>query len=72
MSSNLTVDLDKTLDKNGKKYFIGKLKFPGEIDCRDGVTFLIFVSEEGEEELQISVMEKKEKKDNKTEVFYVK
>jgi hypothetical protein len=30
------------------------------IDCREGVVFLVFVSDKGEEQLQIASMDKKD------------
>jgi hypothetical protein len=56
--SNLKVELNVRTDSNGKKFYIGKLEYPGTIECHDGVTFLIFVADSGAEELQISVMDK--------------
>lgn len=53
----LTLDLEPRLDDFGKKYYIAKLKGPFLIDCSEksgGVAFMVFVSEEGSEELQIS------------------
>ena len=55
MVNNLKVVLESRLDSKDQVYFIGRLRFPGTIDCRKGVTFLAFTSEIGEEELQIAV-----------------
>jgi hypothetical protein len=63
MSKNLQVDLKKTQDRNGSFYYIGKIKCPATIDLKDGIVFLIFTSEEGEEQLQIASLEVKEKDD---------
>jgi hypothetical protein len=41
-------------DANGKPYYIGKLQFPGTMEFERGVSFMIFISEDGCEELQIS------------------
>jgi hypothetical protein len=41
-------------DSNGQPYYIGKLQFPGELNFERGVSFMIFVSEEGQEEIQIA------------------
>ncbi len=59
MSKNLTINLDPDTDRNGKRYFIGKLKFPGTINCKDGITFFVFIAEDGSEQLQIASMENK-------------
>lgn len=53
-SKNLTINLKKDKDRHGRIYYIGKCEFPGNISFKDGVAFLIFVSEEGCEELQIA------------------
>lgn len=56
MSNNdrITIPLEVRTDADGKKFFIGKIKGPILIDCKEGAAFLVFTSEEGEEELQIS------------------
>jgi hypothetical protein len=59
-NNNLTIDLKARKDVDGKKFYVGKLKAPVNINCTDGVVFLVFVSDNGEEELQIALMEKKE------------
>lgn len=41
-------------DATGKPFFIGKLQFPGTMEFEHGVSFIVFVAEEGVEELQIS------------------
>jgi len=45
-SKNLTVDLSPRTDSSGKVFYVGKIEFPGSIDCSKGVTFLVFTSEE--------------------------
>lgn len=56
--SNLCVDLQARKDVDGNVFYVGKLKFDGTINCKDGIAFLIFVSDKGNEELQISSMDK--------------
>lgn len=58
-TKNLTVDLRAKEDRNHKTMYVGKVQFPGWIDCSKGVTFLIFTSEEGAEQLQICQDKKK-------------
>jgi hypothetical protein len=58
MSNNLSLELKSRKDKNGATYFVGKLEAPINIDCSEGVVFLIYVSENGSEELQIAKMSK--------------
>lgn len=61
------LELEPHIDDFGKKFYTAKLKGPFLIDCSEkagGVCFLIFVSEEGNEELQISQITTR-KKDGK-------
>lgn len=58
-NSNLKIDLHARKDKDGNVFHIGKLKFNGTINCKDGVTFLLFTSDTGNEQLQIAPMESK-------------
>jgi len=44
-------------DANGQPFFIGKLQFPGTMEFDKGVSFMVFVSEEGVEELQIAPLD---------------
>ena len=53
MNNNLTIELHSKKDTNQRTYYVGRLNAPITLDFKDGVTFLIFVSENGEEELQI-------------------
>lgn len=62
-NKNLTVDLKVREDVDGNKFYVGKLEFPGNISCKDGVVFLIFVSDAGGEQLQIATMDKKNRDD---------
>lgn len=56
--NNLKVPLDPRFDQHDEIFFVGRLRFPGSIDCTNGVTFLAFISESGLEELQIAVNDK--------------
>ena len=60
-NKNLTIDLKARKDRDGQTFYVGKLEFPGNIDCRGGVAFLIYVSDTGEEQLQIASINKKDK-----------
>ena len=44
-------------DKFGQPYYIGKLQFPGTLEFEGGVSFMVFLSEEGFEELQIAPLD---------------
>ena len=69
MQSNegkLSVRLEPRVDSEGRKYFIGKIKGPFTIHCKDGVAFLIFTSEEDCEEMQICNMTNPKKDYNET------
>lgn len=63
--SNLIVDLEPRDDKKGNIYYIGRLKAPISIDFTSGVTLLVFLSESGDEELQIAVNDKENATFNK-------
>lgn len=60
MSGKLTLALEPGIDRFGKKFYVAKLSGPFLIDCSEkpdgsqGVAFLVFISEEGNEELQIT------------------
>ena len=58
MNNNLKIELDVRFDSNDQVYYLGRLKAPVNIDLTNGVTFLIFVSTSGEEELQIALNDK--------------
>lgn len=62
-NKNITIDLKARPDRDGQKYYVGKIKAPVLIDCSMGVAFLIFVSDQGEEQLQIALMDNKEMDD---------
>lgn len=57
-NSNLIVDLEPRPDKKENIYYIGRLQAPITIDLSNGATFLVFLSESGDEELQIAVNNK--------------
>ena len=55
MNGKLKIDLEPRADAHGNIYYIGRLKsVPITLDCDKGVSFMIFVSSPGEEQLQIS------------------
>ena len=62
MSNNLKIPLYAQPDRNGNTYYVGRLQFPGNISCKDGISFVIFTAISGEEELQISEMTDKDKR----------
>jgi hypothetical protein len=65
MSDKLKIDLEPQKDRSGNTYYLGKIKGPFTIDCSDGVAFLIFISNPGEEEMNISsITQKKYNNDN--------
>jgi hypothetical protein len=45
-------------------FYVGKIKGPILIDCSQGVVFLVFVSDQGDEQLQIAQMDNKELQDD--------
>ncbi len=56
-NKNVKIDLKARKDVDGQTFYVGKLKIPAMIDCKDGITFLVFVSDKGEEQLQLAPME---------------
>lgn len=58
MSNNLTIPLEPREDKKGNMFYIGRLETPISIDFTNGLTLLVFLSESGDEELQIAVNNK--------------
>jgi hypothetical protein len=62
-NKNLTIDLKARKDKDGMTFYVGKIKAPALIDCSEGVVFLVFVSDQGDEQLQIAPMDTKESDD---------
>jgi hypothetical protein len=59
MSEKLCLDLEKRVDEYGKIFYITKLKAPITIEAKDGLCILVFISEEGAEQLQICNMSSK-------------
>jgi hypothetical protein len=64
------LELEPRVDSYGKKFYVAKLVGPFLLDCSEragGVAFMVFVSEEGSEELQISQITgpKRERDDRK-------
>lgn len=57
---NITVDLKARKDIDGQTFYVGKIKAPALIDCSKGAVFLVFVSDKGEEQLQIALMDTKD------------
>jgi hypothetical protein len=57
--AKMVVVLTRLQDDNQKDYFVGKLQFPGTIDFRDGISFMVFTSERGVEELQIGPIDER-------------
>jgi hypothetical protein len=60
-NKNVTIDLKKRLDVDGKPFYVGKIESPVLIDCRHGAVFLIFTADKDQEQMQIALMEKKDK-----------
>lgn len=58
-NKNLTIDLKARKDIDGQVFYVGKIEAPVLIDCSEGAVFLVFVSDKGEEQLQIAPMDKK-------------
>lgn len=59
-NKNVTIDLKARKDIDGQIFYVGKIKAPVLIDCSMGAVFLVFVSDKGDEQLQIALMDNKE------------
>lgn len=59
-NKNIVIDLKSRKDVDGQTFYVGKIKAPVLIDCSAGAVFLIFVSDKGEEQMQIALMDNKE------------
>lgn len=57
---NIILDLKARKDGEGKTFYVAKVKAPVLIDCTSGATFLVFIADRGEEQLQIAPMDNKE------------
>lgn len=53
MSDELIIELEPETDRNGKTFYVGRLKAPVLIDCKEGATFIIFTSDPNSPELHI-------------------
>jgi hypothetical protein len=51
---NLKIDIDPREDKDKNIFYLGKLHVPLKIDASKGVAFLVFVSEDGSEQIQVA------------------
>lgn len=58
-NTNLVMDLTPATDRNGKIYYVAKIKVNALLDLSKGATFLVFTSDAGNEQLQIAPMENK-------------
>lgn len=56
-TANLEIPLSARPDRNGQIYHIGGKRFPGYVDCSEGLAALIFLSEKDEEELQLASLD---------------
>ena len=62
-NKNIVIDLKARKDIDGQTFYVGKVKAPVLVDCSVGAVFLVFVSDKGEEQLQIALMDNKEVED---------
>lgn len=62
-NKNLTIELKARRDKDGMVFYVGKIKAPVLIDCSKGASFLIFISDQGAEEMQVASMDDNDQKD---------
>jgi hypothetical protein len=59
-NKNVVIDLKARKDVDGQTFYVGKIKAPVLIDCYHGAVFLVFISDKGDEQLQIAVMDNKD------------
>ena len=59
-NKNIALDLKSRKDVDGQTFYVAKIKAPVLIDCTKGAVFLVFVSDKGEEQLQIALMDNKD------------
>jgi hypothetical protein len=57
-NKNLRIDLEPREDSKGNIYYIGRLQVPLTIDFTQGLAILVFLSESGDEELQLAMNDK--------------
>ena len=69
-NKNVIIDLKSRKDKDGATLYIGKVEAPVLIDCKDGVVFLVFVSDKGDEQLQIAPMDDKNSFEDNKNAFW--
>lgn len=62
-NKNVVIDLKARKDVDGQTFYVGKVEAPVLIDCREGAVFLVFIADKGEEQLQIALMDNKERGD---------
>jgi len=62
-NKNIVIDLKARKDVDGQTFYVGKVEAPVLIDCGAGAVFLVFISDKGEEQLQIAPMDNKERGD---------
>lgn len=58
-TAKIPVKLIQKFDTNKDPYYIGKLQFNGVLDFEEGQSFMIFVAEDGCEELQIGLLDRR-------------
>ena len=63
-SYNLSLDLKAKLDSHNRTFYVAKLKGPFTIDCTDGIAIIVFISEEGVEQVQIAPMDQPRSQSN--------
>lgn len=63
-NKNLQIEMTPLQDKNGRTYYVGKLEAPVMIDCTEGIAFLLFVSDPGNETLQITAAKNSKERKN--------
>lgn len=62
-NKNVIIDLKARKDVDGQTFYVGKVEAPILIDCSKGAVFLVFISDKGDEQLQVALMDNKDLED---------
>ena len=65
-AGRFTICLHPMVDQNGKTYYVGEAKGLSNIDLKRGVFFTIFTSKPGYEEIQITRLNPRKRKEERT------
>ncbi len=70
MNGRFSIDLHPMVDQNGRTYYVGEAIGLAKLDLKRGIFFTIFTSKPGYEEIQISRLNPKVRKERVVETLY--